>query len=50
MHHSLQNYVVLTLPSIYVDAQLEIYQLRKTAVYADKTCDYMSRRDRRMHA
>jgi hypothetical protein len=50
MHHSLQNYVVLTLPSIYADAQLEIYLLRKTTEFADKSCDYMSRRDRRMRA
>ena len=48
MHHSLQNYVVLTLPSVYVDAQLEIYRLSKIAPFADKTRDYMSRRDRRM--
>ena len=50
MHHSLQNYVVLTLPSVYADTQLKIYLLRKTAAFADKTRDYMSRRDRRMHA
>ena len=50
MHHSLQNYVVLTLPSVYADAQLEIYLLRKTATFTDKTRDYMSRRDRRMRA
>jgi hypothetical protein len=50
MHHSLQNYVVLTLPSVYVDAQLEIYRLSKTAPFADKTREYTSRRDRRMRA
>jgi hypothetical protein len=48
MHHSMQNYVVLTLPSIYADERLEIYQLTKTANYEDKTRDYMSRRDRRL--
>jgi hypothetical protein len=47
MHHSLQNYVVLTLPSIYADERLEIYLLTKTATFEDKTRDYMSRRDRR---
>jgi hypothetical protein len=44
----MQNYVVLTLPSIYADERLEIYQLTKTATYEDKTHDYMSRRDRRL--
>ena len=48
MHHSLQNYVVLTLPSVYADTQLEIYWLSKTAAFADTTRDYMSRRDRCM--
>ncbi len=50
MHHSLQNYVELTLPSVYADTQLEIYLLRKAVAFADKTHDYMSRRDRRMRA
>jgi SAM-dependent methyltransferase len=47
MHHSLQNYVVLTLPVIYEDDRIAIYQLHKTAVFDDHTHDYLSRRDRR---
>jgi hypothetical protein len=46
MHHSLQNYVVLMLPSVYADAQLDL--LKKTAMFTDKTGEYMSRRARRM--
>jgi Methyltransferase domain len=47
MHHSLQNYVVLTLPSVYADDRLEIYQLSRTATFDDRTVDFMSRRDQR---
>ena len=47
MHHSLQNYVVLTLPSVYADSRLEIYELSKTAVFEDSTRDHLSRRDQR---
>jgi SAM-dependent methyltransferase len=47
LHHSLQNYVVLTLPSIYADDQVEIYKMDKTSKFEDKTKDYLSRRDRR---
>lgn len=50
MHHSLQNYVVLTLPSVHADERLEIYALGKDSSYIDKTRDYMSRRDRRAQA
>lgn len=46
MHHSLQNYVVLTLPSVYRDEHLEIYEMSKAAEFEDKTKDYVSRRDR----
>ena len=46
MHHSLQNYVVLTLPSIYRDEHLEIYEMSKTTEFQDKTKDYVSRRDK----
>jgi SAM-dependent methyltransferase len=46
VHHSLQNYVVLTLPSAFADEQLEIYELRKESEFEDKTKDYVSRRDR----
>jgi hypothetical protein len=49
MHHSLQNYVMLTLPSIYVDNRIEIYDLTKDAAFEDKTQDFMSPRDRRRH-
>ena len=47
VHHSLQNFVVLTLPSVFADGQLEIYQLRKDSRFEDKTKDFGSRRDRR---
>jgi 2-polyprenyl-3-methyl-5-hydroxy-6-metoxy-1,4-benzoquinol methylase len=47
VHHSLQNYVVLTLPSVFADKQLEIYQFHKDSHFEDKTKDYVSRRDRR---
>jgi hypothetical protein len=46
VHHSLQNYVVLTLPSVFADAKLEIYRLGKDAAFEDRTTDYVSRRDR----
>jgi hypothetical protein len=36
----IQNYVVLTLPSIYADDEEEIYQLTKDAVYEDRTCEF----------
>lgn len=48
IHHSLQNYVVLTLPSIFCDTEFEIYKLEKTSIFKDKTIDYMSPRDKRM--
>ena len=47
IHHSLQNYVVLILPSIFVDDKLEIYKMTKTAGFEDKTKDFKSLRDRR---
>lgn len=47
VHHSLQNYVVLTLPVVFEDATLAIYALRKSDRYSDKTKDYASPRDRR---
>jgi SAM-dependent methyltransferase len=47
MHHSVQNYVVLTLPSIYADERLEIYELTSDVSFEDKTHDFLSRRDRR---
>lgn len=47
IHHSLQNYVVLTLPSIFCDAELEIYKLLKTDTFKDKTKEYMTPRDKR---
>ena len=46
VHHSLQNYVVLTLPSVFADECLEIYALRKDSHLDDRTKDYVSRRDR----
>jgi len=47
VNHSLQNYVVLTLPSIYSDKHLTIYEMTKTAEFQDETRDFVSRRDRR---
>jgi hypothetical protein len=47
INHSLQNYVVLTLPSVYRDEQLEIYEMTKTVAFQDKTADFVSRRDKR---
>ena len=47
INHSLQNYVVLTLPSVFVDDALEIYQMVKDAAFKDKTKDYRSPRDKR---
>lgn len=34
-----QYHVILTLPSVYKDADMEIYQLTKNSVYDDKTLD-----------
>jgi hypothetical protein len=49
MHHSLQHYVVLSLPSVFADKRLEIYDLTNGASFVDKTVDYLSPRDRRMY-
>ena len=46
VHRSLQNYVVLTLPSVFADEDLEIYEFRQGSRFEDKTKDYVSRRDR----
>lgn len=48
IHHSLQNYVVLTLPTVYSDASLEIYSLKKGSKFNDKTQEYLTPRDRRV--
>ena len=47
VHHSLQNYVVLSLPSIHCDERVEIYEMIKSAFFEDTTKDFISRRDRR---
>jgi hypothetical protein len=47
MHHSLQNYVVLTLPAVFEDERIAIYALDRQAVFKDQTRDYLSQRDRR---
>jgi hypothetical protein len=47
INHSLQNYVLLTLPSIYADDSLEIYEMVKHAEFRDRTKDHVSPRDRR---
>jgi hypothetical protein len=36
----IQNYVVLTLPSIFADDEEEIYSLAKDAVYEDRTREF----------
>jgi hypothetical protein len=36
----LQNYVVLTLPSVHCDAEEEVYALAKDASFADKTREF----------
>jgi SAM-dependent methyltransferase len=48
MHHSLQNYVVLTLPSVHADESLEIYELRKGSRFEDRTREFLTPRDRRV--
>ncbi len=45
--HSLQNYVLLTLDSVFADDTLEIYELEKQGTFEDKTRDFVSPRDRR---
>ena len=50
IHHSLQNYVVLTLPSVFADETLEIYDMTKASRIEDLTRDYLSPRDRRRDA
>lgn len=47
VHHSLQNFVVLTLPVVHTDDKLEIYVMSKDGPFEDKTKDYASPRDRR---
>src|SRR5262245_53096860 len=47
VHHSLQNYVVLTLPVVFEDDKLAIYAFRKRDEPDDRTRDYVSQRDRR---
>jgi hypothetical protein len=36
----IQNFVVLTLPSIFADDEEEIYQLAKDVVFEDRTCEF----------
>jgi SAM-dependent methyltransferase len=36
----IQNYVVLTLPSVFADDEEEIYRLAKDAVFADRTREF----------
>lgn len=47
MHHSLQNYVVLSLPSVYLDKKFEIYEMGLNSEIEDKSKDFMSLRDKR---
>ncbi len=39
----IQNYVVLTLPSVFIDAKEEIYCLEKDATYEDHTQEFEQR-------
>jgi hypothetical protein len=48
IHHSLKNYVVLTLPVVHEDERIAIYRLTRADVFEDRTRDYLSPRDRRM--
>ena len=36
----IQNYVVLTLPSVFADDEEEIYRLAKDAVFEDRTREF----------
>lgn len=47
IHHSLQSYVVLTLPSIFADDTIEIYDMVEGSSFDDLTRDHLSARDRR---
>ncbi|MBY0551024.1 MAG: class I SAM-dependent methyltransferase [Candidatus Obscuribacterales bacterium] len=47
MNHSFQNYVVFDLPSVSQDEKVQIYVLRKSDDWEDKTRDFISQRDRR---
>lgn len=47
IHHSLQNYVVLTLPEYIAEDKFVIYQMAKDAKFKDKTKEYMTPRDKR---
>lgn len=47
MNHSMQNYVVLNLPSVHQDEKIQIYLLTKNDDWEDKTKDFVSARDRR---
>ncbi len=47
MNHSLVNYIRLTLPSVYSDPQMEIYEMVRGADFEDKSKDFVSLRDRR---
>ncbi len=37
MRKRIQNYVVLTLPSIFCDGELEIYRLERDSTFGDVT-------------
>jgi ATP adenylyltransferase len=39
----LQNYVILTLPSVYADVEEEIYELKNGAEFADRTLEFEER-------
>jgi hypothetical protein len=48
--HCVQNYVVLSLPVVYVDESIAIYEMRKHDAVEDRTRDFVSRRDARRDA
>jgi hypothetical protein len=43
MRKRIQNYVVLTLPSVYRDGDLEIYRLERGSAFEDLTRDVEDR-------
>jgi len=48
IHHSLQNYIVLTLPEYHCQPdEFVIYQLQKGADFKDKTLEFLTNRDKR---
>jgi SAM-dependent methyltransferase len=47
VRHCIQSYVVLSVPVVYQDLELAIYELRKDDTVVDRTRDFLGRRDAR---